>query len=186
MRGTWKSAATLSLAGVHLMIRPSGRLRTRRMAQSGHYNCEPMRWSIPRITLVSLLACAAPGVPAAGLHITIPNRTVHNSHYLAGSFFYQLQTMLGGDSGSPRACWTAGSFGIRARNCTSTWPGARRRRRYVRSPRAEYPGRYRSYRDERLHGQSVPPAHSSLSNFAGVTQRTSLSQQSKLDGDSRR
>jgi formylglycine-generating enzyme required for sulfatase activity len=60
-----------------------------------------MRWSIPRIALVAFLACAAPGVPPAWLHITISNRTVHNSHYLAASFLYQLQTMLGADSDSP-------------------------------------------------------------------------------------
>src|SRR5580704_8681305 len=40
-------------------------------------------------------------VPSSWLHITAANRTVHNSNYLAASFLYQLQTLLGGDEGSP-------------------------------------------------------------------------------------
>jgi formylglycine-generating enzyme required for sulfatase activity len=60
-----------------------------------------MRWSIPRIALLALLTGASTGSPQAWLHITIPGRTVHNSHYLAASFLYQLQTMLGADSDSP-------------------------------------------------------------------------------------
>jgi formylglycine-generating enzyme required for sulfatase activity len=61
-----------------------------------------MRWSIPWIALFALLAGAAlGGVPPAWLHITIAGRTVHNSHYLAASFLYQLQTMLGAQSDSP-------------------------------------------------------------------------------------
>jgi formylglycine-generating enzyme required for sulfatase activity len=61
-----------------------------------------MRRSIPRTALLALLTAAAPGVPPAWIHITIPARTVHNSHYLAASFLYQLQTMLGADADSPR------------------------------------------------------------------------------------
>ena len=60
-----------------------------------------MRWSLPRVGLLALLVGAALGLPPAWLHITIPGRTVHNSHYLAASFLYQLQTMLGADSNSP-------------------------------------------------------------------------------------
>src|SRR5580704_8290121 len=60
-----------------------------------------MRWSLPRVGLLALLVGAALAVPPAWLHITIPGRTVHNSHYLAASFLYQLQTMLGADSDSP-------------------------------------------------------------------------------------
>src|SRR6202453_4134989 len=60
-----------------------------------------MRWSLPRVGLLALLVGAALGGPPAWLHITIPGRTVHNSHYLAASFLYQLQTMLGADSNSP-------------------------------------------------------------------------------------
>ena len=33
--------------------------------------------------------------------LTIPGRTVHNSHYLAASFLYQLQTLLGATATSP-------------------------------------------------------------------------------------
>jgi formylglycine-generating enzyme len=60
-----------------------------------------MRWSLPRVGLLALLVGAALGIPPAWLHITIPGRTVHNSHYLAASFLYQLQTMLGAVSNSP-------------------------------------------------------------------------------------
>src|ERR1700684_3020358 len=41
-------------------------------------------------------------VPSTWLHITIASRTVHNSHYLAASFLYQLQTLLGTDESSPK------------------------------------------------------------------------------------
>ena len=41
-------------------------------------------------------------VPSTWLHLTIAGRTVHNSHYLAASFLYQLQTVLGTDESSPR------------------------------------------------------------------------------------
>jgi formylglycine-generating enzyme required for sulfatase activity len=41
-------------------------------------------------------------VPSTWLHITIAGRTVHNSHYLAASFLYQLQTLLGTDESSPK------------------------------------------------------------------------------------
>src|SRR5579862_9435181 len=60
-----------------------------------------MRRLIPRIALLALLASAGRGVPSAWMHISIPGRTVHNSHYLAASFLYQLQTMLSADSDSP-------------------------------------------------------------------------------------
>src|ERR1700678_3036898 len=69
-----------------------------------------MRWSLPRVGLLALLVGAALGVPPAWLHITIPGRTVHNSHYLAASFLYQLQTMLGAGSNSPNVMVV---FGIR-------------------------------------------------------------------------
>jgi hypothetical protein len=36
------------------------------------------------------------------MHITIDGRTVHNSHYLAAAFLYQLQTLLGTDTPSPK------------------------------------------------------------------------------------
>ena len=65
------------------------------------YNGERMHRSIPRVALLALLVGTALGVPSAWLHMTIPGRTVHNSHYLAASFLYQLQTMLGADSDSP-------------------------------------------------------------------------------------
>ena len=60
-----------------------------------------MRWSFPRMALPMLLAGAAWGTSPAWLHIAIPTRTVHNSHYLAASFLYQLQTMLGAGADSP-------------------------------------------------------------------------------------
>ena len=65
------------------------------------YNGERMLRSIRRVALLALLVGTALGVPSAWLHMTIPGRTVHNSHYLAASFLYQLQTMLGVDSDSP-------------------------------------------------------------------------------------
>src|ERR1700691_724020 len=64
-----------------------------------------MRWSLPRVGLLALLVGAALGLPPAWLHITIPGRTVHNSHYLAASFLYQLQTMLGADSNPPNVMY---------------------------------------------------------------------------------
>jgi len=41
-------------------------------------------------------------VPTNWLHIALAGRTVHNSHYLAASFLYQLQTLLGTDASSPQ------------------------------------------------------------------------------------
>ncbi|HYM11270.1 MAG TPA: hypothetical protein VEU62_11080, partial [Bryobacterales bacterium] len=41
--------------------------------------------------------------PTAGLiHLTMPGRTVHNSHYLSQSFLYQLQTLVGTAPASPK------------------------------------------------------------------------------------
>ena len=61
-----------------------------------------MRRFIPRISLLALLAGAVLALPYARLHIIIPGRTVHNSHYLAGAFLYQLQTLTGTNADSPK------------------------------------------------------------------------------------
>src|ERR1700722_14882966 len=61
-----------------------------------------MRRSIPRFALLVLLVGAVLAVPSARLHIAIPGRTVHNSHYLAESFLYQLQTLVGMNADSPK------------------------------------------------------------------------------------
>lgn len=53
------------------------------------------------VTSVSRLSSAEPA-PAL-LHVTLPGRTVHNSHYLAASFLYQVQTLLGATATSPSA-----------------------------------------------------------------------------------
>jgi formylglycine-generating enzyme required for sulfatase activity len=53
------------------------------------------------VALPTLLIGVTLGDPPAWLHITLTGRTVHNSHYLAASFLYQLQTMLGAESNSP-------------------------------------------------------------------------------------
>jgi sulfatase modifying factor 1 len=49
-----------------------------------------------------VLPDSAVAVPSTWLHITIAGRTVHNSHYFAASFLYQLQTLLGTDQSSPK------------------------------------------------------------------------------------
>src|SRR5690349_10899095 len=58
------------------------------------------------LCLGGLLAPVAPAFSAAihsaWLHIGLPNRTVHNSHYLAASFLYELQTFLGTEASSPK------------------------------------------------------------------------------------
>src|ERR1700734_2748614 len=59
-----------------------------------------MRW-IRRIGLLALLAGALLGFQSRLLHIVIPARTVHNSHYLSSAFLYQLQTILGANADSP-------------------------------------------------------------------------------------
>ena len=38
----------------------------------------------------------------AWMHIALDGRTVHNSHYLAASFLYQMQTLLGTEAASPK------------------------------------------------------------------------------------
>jgi formylglycine-generating enzyme required for sulfatase activity len=51
---------------------------------------------------VGLPNSSGAAVPSTWLHITMAGRTVHNSHYLAASFLYQLQTVLGTDEASPK------------------------------------------------------------------------------------
>jgi formylglycine-generating enzyme required for sulfatase activity len=48
------------------------------------------------------LEAPAEAVPPAWLHIALAGRTVHNSHYMAASFLYQLQTLLGTEPSSPK------------------------------------------------------------------------------------
>ena len=52
--------------------------------------------------LAMVLQDSSAAIPSTWLHITIAGRTVHNSHYLAASFLYQLQTLLGTDESSPK------------------------------------------------------------------------------------
>jgi formylglycine-generating enzyme required for sulfatase activity len=54
------------------------------------------------MALLALLAGAVLAVTSARLHIVIPGRTVHNSHYMAGTFLYQLQTLVGTNPNSPK------------------------------------------------------------------------------------
>jgi formylglycine-generating enzyme len=61
-----------------------------------------MRRFIPRIALIALLPGAILAVQSARLHIILPGRTVHNSHYLAEGFLYQLQTLTGMNADSPK------------------------------------------------------------------------------------
>ncbi|HZS52586.1 MAG TPA: SUMF1/EgtB/PvdO family nonheme iron enzyme [Bryobacterales bacterium] len=69
-----------------------------------------MRVSIASALLFFLLLGSACRKPAASpapdsadwLHVVLRGRTVHNSHYLAASFLYQLQTLLGTAAGSPK------------------------------------------------------------------------------------
>src|SRR5713226_3491745 len=59
------------------------------------------RCRIPAGLLLALALGVAPAVPPTWIHITLTGRTVHNSHYLAASFLYQLQTLLGAKADSP-------------------------------------------------------------------------------------
>jgi sulfatase modifying factor 1 len=54
------------------------------------------------LLFVVFLQIPAEAVPPAWLHVSLAGRTVHNSHYLAASFLYQLQTLLGTDPSSPK------------------------------------------------------------------------------------
>jgi sulfatase modifying factor 1 len=51
---------------------------------------------------MAFLPGSAPAVPSTSLHIMLGGRTVHNSHYLAATFLYELQTLLGTDASSPQ------------------------------------------------------------------------------------
>src|SRR3981081_648760 len=50
---------------------------------------------------VVVLSHAAEVLPS-WMKVSIEGRTVHNSHYLAASFLYQLQTLLGTTQDSPK------------------------------------------------------------------------------------
>jgi len=58
------------------------------------------------VSVTLLTACsrrgAQPPDSSDWLHITLPRRTVHNGHYLAAAFLYQLQTLLGTLPDSPK------------------------------------------------------------------------------------
>src|SRR5215469_4705713 len=66
--------------------------------------CARMRVSLYSATLLLavFLQHPAEAVPPSWLHIALAGRTVHNSHYLAAGFLYQLQTLLGTDASSPK------------------------------------------------------------------------------------
>jgi len=51
---------------------------------------------------LTILSHSSSTVPPTWLHITLDNRTVHNSHYFAMRFIYQLQTLLGTEASSPK------------------------------------------------------------------------------------
>ena len=68
------------------------------------YNCRNvLRGSLFVLVLVyvALSAMCSSGPDSKLLKLTMPGQTVHNSHYLAASFLYELQTLLGASATFP-------------------------------------------------------------------------------------
>jgi formylglycine-generating enzyme required for sulfatase activity len=52
--------------------------------------------------LLTILPHSSSAIHSNWLHVTLDGRTVHNSHYFAMRFIYQLQTLLGTEAASPK------------------------------------------------------------------------------------